>query len=242
MPFKRSLICLSIPLSLRNFTNVSAVTTNPFGAGLPVPNGFVVTADTFVKFLRDRGIDRQISDLLKGIDVNDTEKLNSISKTIKSLITNSEIYPIISKEITSSYDKLSSGTIRIAGSSFDSGEFVAVRSSATAEDLPDASFAGQQKTLLNVKGKSELLNAVKECWASLYEPRAIFYSTQKGFEHEKVSMSVVVQKMVDSYKSGVLFTIDPTTNDLNKIAIEAAWGLGEAVVSGEITPDNRSEE
>ena len=206
-------------------------------ANLPVPNGFVVTANTYDKFLDEAGIRDQVNNLLKNLNVEDTDKLNSASKTIKSVIINSEISSQIAKEIATAYDKLSSGTIRIAGASFESGEFVAVRSSATAEDLPDASFAGQQRTLLNVKGKSELLNAVKECWASLYEPRAIFYRTQKGFEHEKVSMSVVVQKMVDSYKSGVLFTIDPTTNDLNKIAIEAAWGLGEAVVSGEITPD-----
>ncbi len=207
-------------------------------AGLPVPNGFVVTADTYRKFLEITGATKQINDTLKTLDVNDTDKLNASAKTIKNLITSVEIPPKIAGEITGAYAKLSSGTIRIAGINRDSGEFVAVRSSATAEDLPDASFAGQQKTLLNVRGGEELLNAVKECWASLFEPRAIFYRVQKHFDHEKVAMSVVVQKMVDSYKSGVMFTLDPITNDLGKISIEAAWGLGEAVVSGELTPDN----
>nr|HIK01478.1 phosphoenolpyruvate synthase [Candidatus Undinarchaeales archaeon ERR594346 U_76725] len=108
---------------------------------------------------------------------------------------------------------------------------------ATAEDLPDASFAGQQATFLNVRGKKDLVQAVKDCWASLFEPRAIFYRERKGFEHEKVLMSVIVQKMVDSESAGVMFTSNPVTNDESEISIEAAWGLGEAVVAGQVNPD-----
>jgi pyruvate,water dikinase len=115
---------------------------------------------------------------------------------------------------------------------------VAVRSSATAEDLPDASFAGQQSTFLNIKGDRQLLEAVKLCWASLFEPRAIFYRSEKGFDHFKVGMAVVVQEMVPAEVSGVMFTIDPVENDKNKIIIEAIWGLGELIVQGAVTPDH----
>ena len=206
-------------------------------AGLPVPNGFIISAGSYKKFLEITGIKNQISQNLSGLDVQDTDALNSASKAIKSVIMGAQIPQYLEKEITGAYSQLSSAKIRIAGMFSEGGEYVAVRSSATAEDLPNASFAGQQKTFLNVRGKQDVLNAVKECWASLFEARAIFYRAEKGFEHEKVFMSVVIQKMVDSYKSGVMFTIDPTTNDRGKIAIESAWGLGEAVVGGEVTPD-----
>ncbi|MCE4608039.1 MAG: phosphoenolpyruvate synthase, partial [Caldisphaeraceae archaeon] len=116
-------------------------------------------------------------------------------------------------------------------------EFVAVRSSATAEDLPDASFAGQQETYLNVKGEDDVVAKVKKCWSSLFTPRAIFYRDQKGFKHEKVLISVGVQKMVNAKAAGVMFTLHPVTGDTSKIVIEGNWGLGEAVVSGSVTPD-----
>ncbi|MEM1689950.1 MAG: phosphoenolpyruvate synthase, partial [Thermofilaceae archaeon] len=116
-------------------------------------------------------------------------------------------------------------------------EFVAVRSSATAEDLPDASFAGQQETYLNVKGEDEVVEKVKKCWSSLFTPRAIFYRESKGFAHEKVLISVAVQKMVNSRSAGVMFTIHPVTGEKDKIVIEGAWGLGESVVAGKVTPD-----
>jgi pyruvate,water dikinase len=115
--------------------------------------------------------------------------------------------------------------------------FVAVRSSATAEDLPDASFAGQQETYLNVRGEDEVLEKTVKCWSSLFTPRAIFYRTQKGFAHEKVLISVGVQKMVHAKAAGVMFTINPVTGDPNQIVIEGNYGLGEAVVSGAVTPD-----
>jgi len=133
--------------------------------------------------------------------------------------------------------------IRIAYNELDkrtkaSGIFVAVRSSATAEDLPDASFAGQQETYLNVKGADELVQKTVKCWSSLFTPRAIFYRTQKGFKHEEVLISVGVQKMVDARVAGVTFTINPVTGEPNQIVIEANWGLGESVVSGAVTPDD----
>src|SRR5204863_309044 len=114
---------------------------------------------------------------------------------------------------------------------------VAVRSSATSEDLPDASFAGQQDTFLNVKGEEQLVHYVQKCWSSLYTPRAIFYREEKGFPHEKVLISVGVQKMVQSKCSGVAFTLDPINGDPSKIVIESTWGLGEALVAGIVRPD-----
>jgi pyruvate,water dikinase len=116
--------------------------------------------------------------------------------------------------------------------------FVAIRSSATAEDLPDASFAGQQETFLNVKGIEEVLEKTVRCWSSLFTPRAIFYRDQKGFAHEKVFISVGIQKMVNSKVAGVIFTINPVTGDPNQIVIEGNYGLGESVVSGAVTPDD----
>ena len=114
---------------------------------------------------------------------------------------------------------------------------VAVRSSATAEDLPDASFAGQQDTYLHIRGAEEVLKHVQKCWASLWTARATYYREKQDFNHFEVALSAVVQKMVRSEKSGVLFTANPVSNDLNQIMINASWGLGEAVVSGVVTPD-----
>ena len=114
---------------------------------------------------------------------------------------------------------------------------MAVRSSATAEDLPDASFAGQQETYLNMRGADQVFEAVRKCWASLYGARAIFYRVEQGFDHEKVNLSAIVQKMVDSEKSGVMFSSQPSTGE-PQVVIEAAWGLGESVVSGSVSPDN----
>jgi phosphoenolpyruvate synthase (EC 2.7.9.2) len=116
--------------------------------------------------------------------------------------------------------------------------YVAVRSSATAEDLPGASFAGQQETYLNVRGEEEVLESVRKCWSSLFTPRAIFYRTEKGFRHEKVLISVAIQKMVNSRSAGVMFTLHPVTGDRNIIVIESVWGLGEAIVSGAVSPDH----
>ena len=207
--------------------------------GLPVPPGFVVTAQAYELFLKEANIVVDMKDILKDLDVEDTDALNKAAEAIKGMIKKASISEEISGPIKEAYEKMSMKTekgIILAGTG-ESGEFVAIRSSATAEDLPDASFAGQQATFLNIRGGKNVIQAVKDCWASLFEPRAIFYRERKGFEHEKVLMSVIVQKMVDSESAGVMFTSNPVTNDESEISIEAAWGLGEAVVAGQVNPD-----
>ncbi len=197
--------------------------------GIPVPEGFVVDANTFREFIESTGLKEKILEILNKIDVNDTKELENASKTIRKMIEETPMPKEIEEEIRNAYRQLCE----------ELGEevYVAVRSSATAEDLPSASFAGQQETYLNVKGEDEVVEKVKKCWSSLYTPRAIFYRVQQGFRHEDVSIAVVVQKMVNSEKSGVMFTSHPVTGE--KIAIiEAVFGLGEAIVSGEVTPDH----
>ena len=199
-------------------------------AGLPVPPGFVVTAQAYSYFLEKSGLSGQIMEILKNTDVDDNDELNRASEEIRKLITSSPMPEELASEILESYRELS----RRVGKE---EEFVAVRSSATAEDLPGASFAGQQETFLNVKGE-EIIEYVRRCWSSLYTPRAIFYREKKGFAHERVSIAVVVQKMVNAEKAGVMFSVHPATGEKDKIVIEAAWGLGEGVVSGTVTPDH----
>lgn len=199
-------------------------------AGIPVPDGFVVTSDSYFEFITNTGLDKKASKMLSDLNVEDSTKLKSVSKEIKKEILESKMPDHIAKDIVQAYQKLCD----IAGGK---EAFVAVRSSATAEDLPEASFAGQQATFLNVKGEEALLKAVKGCWASLFEARSIYYRVQKGFDHTVVKIAVPVQLMVQSEKSGVMFTVDPITNDQNIISIEAAFGLGETVVSGSVTPD-----
>ncbi len=197
-------------------------------AGLPVPDGFCVTAEAYFSFLDQTGLRNIIKESFSGLDVQNTQALNTASEKVKEAILKAEMPTDIADEIKKAYGRLSG----------DEGlVYVAVRSSATAEDLPDASFAGQQITFLNVSGDKNVVNAVQGCWASLFEARAIYYRQEKGFDHFQVGIAVPVQKMVQSEKSGVMFTVDPVTNDESKIAIEAGWGLGEAVVSGSITPD-----
>lgn len=197
-------------------------------AEIPVPDGFVVDARTFREFIRKTGIGGKVYSLLENLNVEDTDKLEEVSKEIRSIIESSEIPEDIENEIKEAYRKLCE----------EEGEevYVAVRSSATAEDLPDASFAGQQETYLNVVGEDEVVDKVRKCWGSLFTPRAIYYRVQKGFRHEDVSIAVVVQKMVNSEKSGVMFTSHPVTGE-KKCIIEAIFGLGEAIVSGAVTPD-----
>lgn len=193
---------------------------------IPVPDGFVVDARTFKDFINRANLKDKIYGLLKGLDVENTEELNRVSEEIRKLIRESKMPEDIEKEIRKAYKKLGNGK----------EVYVAIRSSATAEDLPDASFAGQQDTYLNVKGEEEVINKVKECWGSLFTPRAIYYRAQKGFKHEDVSIAIVVQKMVNSEKSGVMFTSHPITGE-KKCIIEAVFGLGEAIVGGLVTPD-----
>jgi len=193
-------------------------------AHIPVPPGFIVTANAYYDFLEKAKIKDKIRELLGHLDVNDSRRLQQAAEEVKQMILNAAMPPEIAKEIRESYAKLGRG-------------LVAVRSSATAEDLPEASFAGQQRTFLNVEGEEEVVTAVQGCWASLFEPRAIFYREQQGFDHLKVGLAVPVQKMVQSVASGVIFTIEPVTSDSSKIVIEAVFGLGEAIVSGDVTPD-----
>ena len=193
-------------------------------ARIPVPPGFIVTADAYFKFLEASNITDEIRRYLKDLDVNDSKKLQEVASLVKDKISSVPMLPDVVKEIKSAYLKLGGG-------------LVAVRSSATAEDLPEASFAGQQRTFLNIQGEDEVVTAIQGCWSSLFEPRAIFYRQQNGFDHFKVGIAVPVQKMIQSEASGVMFTVEPLSNDTTKILIEAVFGLGEAIVSGDVTPD-----
>ncbi|WP_321422564.1 phosphoenolpyruvate synthase [uncultured Methanobacterium sp.] len=198
-------------------------------AGIPVPPGFVITSATYQKFMDETGITQEILDILNALDVNNNKELQESARKIKNIIINTEIPDEISSLIIEAYNALCH---RIG----KEDAFVAVRSSATAEDLPEASFAGQQDTYLNVKGPEDLIKYVRKCWASLFEARAIFYREENNFDHSKVYIAVVVQEMVDAEKAGVMFTVHPSTGE-EKILIEGAWGLGEGVVSGTVTPD-----
>ncbi|MFQ6136722.1 MAG: phosphoenolpyruvate synthase [Candidatus Hydrothermarchaeales archaeon] len=199
-------------------------------AELPVPPGFVITSEAYDRFLKESGIFEEMMDILAKTDVDNTTELQMASKELRTLIEKTPIPPGIKNVITKNYKVLSNSVGKNA-------EFVAIRSSATAEDLPTASFAGQQETFLNVKGKDDVLENVRKCWSSLFTPRAIFYREKQGFEHSQVLIAVVIQKMINADKAGVMFSIHPATGDKNKIVVEAAWGLGEGVVSGTVTPD-----
>jgi len=202
-------------------------------AGFPVPPGFAVTSEAYFKFVKDNGIDRRIEELTEGLDVQDTDKLHEVSRKIKEAIMQGKIGDELESDIVKAYNELCGATIPTE----QQEKYVAVRSSATAEDLPEASFAGQQATFLNVKGAKETVKAVQKCWASLFESRAIYYRQEKGFDHMKVGLSAIVQEMVQSERAGVMFTVEPMSNDENLIAIEAAYGLGEVVVAGSVSPD-----
>ncbi|MCJ7510716.1 MAG: phosphoenolpyruvate synthase [Dehalococcoidia bacterium] len=193
-------------------------------AQIPVPPGFIVSAQAYTRFIEQSGLRPAIQKLLSPLDYNDSARLQRVSEEIKSLIRSAPVPQQIAAEIKKAYRQLGDGP-------------VAVRSSATAEDLADASFAGQQATFLNIVGEDEVVDAVRACWASLFEARAIFYRADKGFEHMKVAIAVPVQRMVQSLRSGVMFTLEPVSGDRSRITIEAVFGLGEAIVSGEITPD-----
>jgi len=194
-------------------------------ANIPVPPGFIVTADAYFDFLRQTKLTNKIRELLEPVDVNDSKQLQHTASQVRQIISNAAMPSETATGIREAYVKMGKG-------------LVAVRSSATAEDLPEASFAGQQRTFLNIEGEDEVLAAVQGCWASLFEARAIFYRVQQGFDHFKVGIAVPVQKMVQSEASGVIFTVEPITSDKSKITIEAVLGLGETIVSGDVTPDH----
>jgi len=196
-------------------------------AGFPVPGAFVLTTVAYDYFLNKCNIMNKIENELKSIDKSSDQTLTDASKRIRKLFETCEIPNDLKKEIISNYNIL-----------MPKGKngFVAVRSSATAEDLPDASFAGQQETYLNVKGEADLYDKIRKCWSSLFTARAISYREKQGYSHYDVKLAVVVQRMVNSEFSGIMFTIDPH-NGAKNIIIEAGYGLGEAIVGGEVTPD-----
>jgi pyruvate,water dikinase len=196
-------------------------------AEIPVPRGFAVTAQAFRLFLDETGIGKQLFATLR-VNVDDANELSAAAEEAKKLLLAAKMPQHMRNDIVSAYKELA----KREGNDL----LVAVRSSATAEDMPEASFAGQQETFLNVKGASNVVIAVQKCWASLYGARAIFYRVKQGFEHESVNISAVVQKMVNAEKSGVMFTSNPTTGAPEAI-IEGSWGLGEAIVSGSVSPD-----
>ena len=215
-----------------------------YNAKFPVPPGFAVTADAYKEFIQLSGLQPKIDKILEQTDIEDTTQLTNSSQKIQNLILETDMPLNVKNDIKKTYEHMNVRPEVLlnqkaldfvkAGRDFP---FVAVRSSATAEDLPEASFAGQQATYLNVRGVDNVIQAVHQCWASLYTGRAIYYREENGFEHSKVYISVIVQKMVNSEKAGVMFSINPATNNENEIIIEAGFGLGEAVVSGSITPD-----
>ena len=208
--------------------------------GLPVPSGFVITTKAFDTFLYLNNLKQDIKQLIGKCNVDDTGQLLKTSKEIKDLIVSSEMPVELKNELVEAYRELSftnqiitPEVVKLISAGRDYA-LVAVRSSATTEDLPTASFAGQQASFLNIKGIKQYLEAVKKCWASLYEPRAIFYRTKHGFT--EASIAIIIQRMVNAEKSGVMFTINPV-NGKNETVIEATWGLGETLVQGQVEPD-----
>jgi len=220
-------------------------------AHLPIPYGFIVTSYAYFLFLKEAKIEGRIKEFLANVNVNNSGELNQASDHIQNLILNSPVPPLLIKQIYDYYDnlllkeakylKLSQSPLHQAARRLQhiySRPLVAVRSSATAEDLPNASFAGQQETYLNVRGENHLLQKIRQCWASLFTARAIYYRHEQGFDHFKIGLAAVIQRMIQSQKSGIAFSIDPVTNDRKKIVIEAIFGLGEYIVQGKVTPDH----
>ncbi|MEX2514860.1 MAG: PEP/pyruvate-binding domain-containing protein [Candidatus Paceibacterota bacterium] len=193
-------------------------------AGIPVPAGFVVLSGAFERFLEETDLNVEIDSILHSVDQNEMHTVENASEKIQSLIKSADMPEDIAKEADSAFKELGA-------------EYVAVRSSATAEDSASAAWAGQLDSYLNTT-EDDLLDKVKNCWASLFTPRAIFYRIEKNLHNTKVSVAVVVQKMVEAEKSGIAFSVHPVTEDHNQLIIETGFGLGEAIVSGQITPDS----
>lgn len=196
-------------------------------AGFPVPPGFVLTTEAYDAFVRANGLQQQIVELANRVVADDPQSSEMIAEKIRPLFVQGSIADGLVAEITDAYNRLTQTT----------GTAVAVRSSATAEDLPTASFAGQQDTFLNIQGEDALLDAVKKCWASLWSARAITYRLRQGIDPDSVSLAVVVQQLIPADAAGILFTANPITGDRDQILINATWGLGEAIVGGQVTPD-----
>jgi len=196
------------------------------GAGFPVPSGFAVTTEAFKLFVSENNFSQFVKNELSGLSERETAKVSSAGKKIREKLQKGKIPSSVSSEIEEQLKQWK-----------DSSAF-AVRSSATAEDLPDASFAGQQDTYLNIIGFDSITDAVRNCWASLYTDRAITYRIKNQFPHDEVFISVIVQEMVQSKVSGIMFTADPVSQNRNRISIDASFGLGEALVSGIVSADN----
>jgi pyruvate,water dikinase len=199
-----------------------------FNAGFPVPPGFAITIVAYDMFLKENDLINKIYDTLKVLNVNDPAQLDQAANKIQKMIISGKIPDTVKEEIIKNYKKLSG---------FMKSALVAVRTSATAEDMPDSSFAGMGWTSLDIRGEANLLNEVRACWASLFTARSIYYRVENKIPHEKVKICVVVQKMIQSEVSGVMFSIDPVKNDKDRIIIESVWGLGEMIVQGSVVPD-----
>ena len=200
------------------------------GAGVSVPGGYATTADAYRDFLQQSGLNEQIRARLEGLDVDDVKTLTETGKAIRQWIIDTPFPAALDEAVTSAFSQLANGDDDIS---------VAVRSSATAEDLPDASFAGQQETFLNIRGLDNVKTAIKEVFASLYNDRAIAYRVHKGFEHADVALSAGIQRMVrsDIGASGVMFSMDTESGFDGVVFITASYGLGETVVQGAVNPD-----
>src|SRR5215218_1722447 len=197
-------------------------------AGLPVPSGFVITTAAYDTFVKASGIKGEVVALASVPRAEDPTGFEEVAEGIRALFSGGKVPDEMAEEIQASFEELSK----------DGESAVAVRSSATAEDLPGMSFAGQQETYLNVRGAEALLEAVKNCWASLWTARAMAYRARQGIGPATVSLAVVVQRMVESEAAGVMFTANPSNGRRDQATISAAWGLGESVVSGSVTPDS----
>ena len=200
------------------------------GMGVSVPNGFATTADAFREFLQQSGLNDRIQNVLSELDTEDVNALAKAGADIRQWVIDTPFQPELEEAIREAFVTLQDGNENLA---------VAVRSSATAEDLPDASFAGQQETMLNVRGYEQVLHAIKEVFASLFNDRAISYRVHQGFEHAEVALSAGIQRMVRSEtgSSGVMFTLDTESGFRETVFITSSYGLGETVVQGSVNPD-----
>lgn len=217
-------------------------------AHFPIPYGFITTSHAYFTFVKEADLMPKMKEFFSVVNYENPHELQQVSQHVQQLILNAPMPKAIEKTILQYYRHLfekeqeyMTGKKRLlhrAKNAFMGDPVVAVRSSATAEDLPGASFAGQQETYLNVKGEDQLLKKVKECWASLFTERAIYYRNSQGFDHFKVGLAAVVQRMVASEKSGIAFSVDPISGDRQRIVIEAIYGLGEYIVQGKVTPDH----
>ncbi len=210
--------------------SLGEMVSNLANVGVSVPNGFATTSYAFNQFLDHEGLDERIHQLLDELDVDDVEALRKTGATIRQWVLQAPFPADLEQEIRNNYEELIEGNTELS---------VAVRSSATAEDLPDASFAGQQETFLNVKGIDAVLEATKHVYASLFNDRAISYRVHQGFDHRGISLSAGIQRMVRSDKasSGVMFTLDTESGFDQVVFITSSWGLGEMVVQGAVNPD-----